>query len=274
MSVRPDVTLVNGAPADTVSALDRGLHYGDGLFETIACRDGRPRFLSLHLERLTRGCERLRMGAPDLAVIRREVETLAGGAGNSIVKLVVTRGDAQARGYAPAGNEVPTRIAFRYGSPPESDEPARVRTGQTRLGENPALAGLKHLSRLEQVLARAELRGGTESELLLFSSSGRLASGTMTNVFLVRDNRLITPRVDLCGVAGVMRQLVMREAWNAGIAVEERTVEAREIFEANEVFLTNARIGAQPVEMLDGRRLVVGTLTLRVRELIAQANDG
>jgi 4-amino-4-deoxychorismate lyase len=274
VSAGPEVTWVNGAPAATVAALDRGLHYGDGLFETIACRAGRPRFLALHLERLAGSCERLRINLPELASLRAEIETLAAGARNSIVKLIVTRGEAQARGYTPTERELATRISFRYAWSGESEEPARVRTSPIRLGENPQLAGMKHLNRLEQVLARAELRGGTESEALMFSSSGRLVSGTMANVFIVRDGRLETPRLDSCGVAGVMRRVVMQEAGRAGIAVAERVIEAREIFEANEVFLTNARIGVQPVAVLDGRTLAVGSLTQRMQELIAKAADG
>ena len=273
MSSRPEVTWVNGAPADTVCALDRGLHYGDGLFETIACRGGRPRFVALHLERLALGCERLSVATPDLASLRAEIEALARGADNSIVKLVVTRGEALARGYAPAGTEVATRIAFRYAWPADEGL-ARVRTGQMRLGENPALAGLKHLSRLEQVLARAELRGTNESELLLFSSSGSLVSGTMSNVFIAHDGRLATPRLDSCGVAGVMRRVVMREASKAGIAIDERAIDAREVAGATEVFLTNVRIGVQPVAALDGRMLAVGELTQRLQALVAQAEDG
>jgi 4-amino-4-deoxychorismate lyase len=275
VSLRPEVTLVNGAAVDTLSTTDRGLQYGDGLFETIGCSSGRARFLSLHLDRLSRSCERLQIAA-DLAAIRSEIETLASGADRSIVKMIVTRGPWQARGYSFTGSEVATRIAFRFPWPPEGDTSAgvRVRTAQVRLGENAALAGIKHLSRLEQVLARAELRGGSESELLMFSSSGRLVSGTMSNVFIVRGDRLVTPRLDLCGVAGVMRRVVMREAGSAGIVVEERVVEAREIFEASEVFLTNIRLGVQPVAMLDGRKLNIGALTHRLQELIAKAADG
>jgi 4-amino-4-deoxychorismate lyase len=272
VSTGPEVTWVNGAPADTLSTLDRGLQYGDGLFETIACRAGRARFLSLHLERLAQGCERLQIGA-DLSAVREEIETLARGADRSTVKMIVTRGPLQARGYGFTGNEVATRIAFRFPASATDEVAGTVRTAQTRLGENPALAGIKHLSRLEHVLARAELRTGTESELLLFSTSGRLVSGSMCNVFFVREGRLVTPRLDLCGVAGVMRRVVMREAAAAGIAVEERAVEAREIFEANQVFLTNVRIGVQPVAALDGRKLAIGSLTQRLQDLIERAAD-
>ncbi len=268
MSAAPEVVRVDGAPAERVSVLDRGLHYGDGLFETVACRAGRARLLPMHVERLLSGCQRLGILGVDAETVRAEIESLARGAGDSIVKVIVTRGELQARGYAPAGSETARRISLRYPWPAEDRQPARVRTAQMRLGENPALAGLKHLNRLEQVLARAELRGGTESELLLFSSSGKLVSGTMSNVFIVQDGRLVTPRLDTCGVAGVMRRFVMQQARAAGIAVEERSIEPRDVASATEMFLTNARLGVQPIGLLDGRALAIGRVTEQLQALI------
>jgi 4-amino-4-deoxychorismate lyase len=269
MSAGPEVVFVDGVPAANVSVLDRALHYGDGLFETIACRSGRARLLSMHVERLLSGCQRLGIPGVEAETVRAEIESLARGAGDAIVKLIVTRGDMQARGYAPAGSERARRIALRYPWPAEDRQPARVRTARMRLGENPALAGLKHLNRLEQVLARAELLGTSESDLLLFGSSGRLVSGTMSNVFIVQNERLVTPRLDTCGVAGVMRRFVMQQARAAGIAVEERSIEATEVAAAGEMFFTNARLGVQPVGVLDGRTLVVGRVTEHVQVLIA-----
>jgi 4-amino-4-deoxychorismate lyase len=269
VSTSPEVVLIDGAPAASVSVLDRAFHYGDGLFETVACRAGRARLLPMHVERLLSGCQRLGISGVEADTVRGEIESLARGAGDSIVKLIVTRGDMQARGYAPAGSEKARRIAMRYPWPAEDPQPARVRTAQMRLGENPALAGLKHLNRLEQVLARAEVRGTSESDLLLFSGSGQLVSGTMSNVFIVQDSRLITPRLDTCGVAGVMRRFVMQQARAAGIAVEERSIEASEVASATEMFFTNARLGVQPIVVLDGRTLSVGRLTEHLQTLIA-----
>jgi 4-amino-4-deoxychorismate lyase len=269
VSTGPEIVLVDGTPAASISILDRALHYGDGLFETIACRAGRARLLPMHLERLLSGCQRLAIAGVEAETVRAEIDSLARGAGDSIVKLIVTRGDMQARGYAPAGSERARRVALRYPWPAEDRQPARVRTARMRLGENPALAGLKHLNRLEQVLARAELRGSTESDLLLFGSSGRLVSGTMSNVFIVHDGRLVTPRLDTCGVAGVMRRFVMQQARAAGIAIEERPIEAPEVAAATEMFFTNARVGVQPIGSLDGRTLSVGRVTEHVQALIA-----
>ena len=268
-----DRVLLNGSDAQQVSPFDRGLHFGDGLFETIACRRGRPRFLTLHLERLQLGCERLGIETSALPDIQTEVRALAGEVDNAIIKVILTRGTALARGYQASGREKATRITFRYAWPTEtateSQVGVRVRTAQLRLGENRALAGLKTCNRLEQVLARGEWTDPGITESLLFSSSGKLVSGTMSNVFIVEGSRLRTPRLDLCGVAGVMRRVVLREAGRAGIAVEEAVLGVADVAMAEEIFLTNARMGAWPVRELDGRPLQPGPLTRQVQQILA-----
>lgn len=268
--------LVNGAPAGDVSVLDRGLHFGDGVFETIACLAGRPRFLALHLERLTRGCQVLGIPAPGARLLREEIEGLAAGAQRSIVKLIVTRGPAAVRGYAISGSERATRLTIRYPWPVEDPvlwrQGVSVRMAAVRLGENPALAGLKHCNRLEQILARNEPRAEEAAEALMLSRSGKLISGTMTNVFLVdgpaHAPRLRTPAIDCCGVAGVMRRVVWREAARAGLPVEESELWPADLASASEIFLTNARVGIWPVRRLGERTLLPGPLTRRLQELL------
>jgi 4-amino-4-deoxychorismate lyase len=277
MSADPDLVLINGqavlGQGPHLSVLDRGLHFGDGLFETIACVRRQPRFLSLHMQRLSSSCERLKIKLDDLKAIRQEVEHAASTTDVSLIKLIVTRGPAVARGYAWSGRETATRVLLRYAWPQEDataqHEGVRVGISAVRLGENPALAGMKHLNRLEQVIARSEVPAAEATELLLFSSSGRLVCGTMSNVFVIRDGRLITPRVDQCGVAGVMRRVVIRETEKAGLAVEEGTVSEADLDAANEIFLTNARIGIWPVRMVGTRTLPAGPITRRVQALIA-----
>jgi len=279
VSLEPEVVRIDGREARAVSALDRGLHYGDGLFETIACLEHRPRLLERHLARLEAGCRRLAL-ATDLAAVAAEVRELAAGAGRAIVKVLVTRGVATARGYGPSGTERPTRITLRYAWPEDdahlAQDGVRVRIAATRLGENPALAGLKHCNRLEQVLARAELRDAELAEALMFSSGGRLISGTMSNVFLVHQGRLATPRLDACGVAGVMRAAVLEAAAVAGIPAAEDALGAPELERAEEIFLTNALIGVRPVRELQGAPREVGAVTRALQAQLAAvlARDG
>jgi 4-amino-4-deoxychorismate lyase len=273
-ALAPGRVTVNGQPpVDGISPFDRGLHFGDGLFETIACKQGKARFLPLHLDRLARSCERLRIALGDVEPLRREVRAIAAEAGNALVKVIVTRGDAVARGYAWSGTEVATRVVFQYPLPPENASAVRdgiqARIARTRYGENEQLAGMKHLNRLEQVLARSEVPAEDAAELLVFSSSGFLASGTMSNVFLVQNGRLRTPRVDRCGVSGIMRRVVLREAAAIGLACEEASLTAADIEGAAEMFVVNARIGIWPIRSLDDRSFGVGTVTRRLQEHLA-----
>jgi 4-amino-4-deoxychorismate lyase len=252
---------VNGVEADHVASADRGLQYGDGLFETITCIDGRPRWLEWHLRRLRQGCERLGIGFHDFEALGTEIAARAAGSGRSILKLILTRGSALRRGYRPTGDEIPTRILSRHTWPPEpaartgsmADFPVAV--SGVRLGMNPRLAGLKHLNRLEHVLAQQELHGTAREEALMLSSAGDVISGTMSNLFLADEAGLSTPSLEHCGVAGVVRELVCAAAGRHGRPVRIRRIEAAELGLAREAFLTNVRWGVRSISELGGRAL-------------------
>lgn len=275
------LALVNGIAGGEVSLLDRGLHFGDGVFETIACLHGRARFLALHLKRLALGCRTLGFPPPADELLRQEVGRLAAAQDRAIVKLLVTRGRATVRGYAVSGREQATRVAIRYPWPVEDpvlqQQGASVRIAAMRLGENPALAGLKHCNRLEQILARSEPGAAEAAEALMLSRSGKLVSGTMTNVFLVdgpvHSPRLRTPAIDTCGVAGIMRRVVLREAARAGIMATECALWPADLAAASEIFLTNARMGIWPVGRLGERTLRPGPVTQRVASMLQPLLD-
>jgi 4-amino-4-deoxychorismate lyase len=273
MSAPAPCCWVDGQPADSVSVLERGLHYGDGLFETIAVLNGEARLLGRHLQRLATGCERLGLRA-EPAQIGAEVRAAAAEMPRAVIKVLLTRGRALARGYALSGAEIPTRIMLRYPWPAEdpaaAQAGARVRIATLRLGENPALAGVKHLNRLEQVLARREWSDPGIMDALMFSHSGDLVSGTMTNVFIVRDATLFTPRLERCGVAGVMRATVLALAAAGGVPARECALSAQDLGAAEELFLTNALIGIRPVRELEGAALPLGPLTRRLRAELAR----
>jgi 4-amino-4-deoxychorismate lyase len=259
-------TLVDGVPADAVPATDRGLQYGDGLFETIVCRDGRPRWLPLHLARLARGCGRLGIPAPPAGVLEREIHALAADAPACIVKLILTRGSARGRGYRPTGGERPMRVLARHPWLPAP--PAwRVGLSPVRLGENARLAGLKHLNRLEQVLAQRE-RPAELDEVVMQSHAGAVISGSMSNLFLVEGERLVTPVLEACGVEGVMRRRVLQAVAAAGWRAAIEAVSLERLRAADALFMTNVRIGVQPVERFEERGYSPGARLDRLRELV------
>ena len=276
MSADLELVRIDGKPAAVADAcvpvLERGLHYGEGLFETLACVGGQPRLLERHLRRLQLGCERLGFDPIDAATLAREVRELAAGTSRAVIKLLLTRG-AAARGYALTGRERTRRISLRYAwkaeDPARMEQGVRVRLATLRLGENPALAGIKHCNRLEQVLARREWSDPAIADALMFSRSGALVSGTMSNVFLVRESKLLTPLIDQCGVAGIMRGLVLEIAAANGISAEERRLEGADVAAAEELFLTNALTGICPVSELEGVRRAPGPLTRALQEKLA-----
>jgi 4-amino-4-deoxychorismate lyase len=277
----PVSVLIDGVEGGDICAFDRGLHFGDGVFETIACLHGRPRFLALHLERLANGCRALGFDPPAPQRLREEIERLAAGGERAIVKLIVTRGPATVRGYAVSGREQATRVAIRYPWPVEDpvlqQQGVSVRMAAMRLGENPALAGIKHCNRLEQILARAEPQAAVATEALMLSRSGKLVCGTMTNVFLLdgpsQSPRVRTPAIDLCGVAGVMRRVVLREATRDGMAATECDLWPGDLAAASEIFLTNARVGIWPVGRMEERTLLPGPVTRRLQSLLQPLLD-
>ena len=169
-----------------------------------------------------------------------------------------TRG-AGGAGYRPLADGKPVRIALLRPWPATND--AHYRDGITcdwstvRLARQPLLAGIKHLNRLEQVLAAAELARSEADDALVCDTAGAVIESVSGNVFLVRDGRLCTPALDQCGVAGVMREVVIEAAASTGIDVEETLLRRSDFAYADEVFLCNAIRGIVPVRRLGAIRL-------------------
>jgi 4-amino-4-deoxychorismate lyase len=259
--------LVNGVAGSQVAALDRGLQYGDGLFETVRCEQGGLRWFGRHLARLAAGCERLGIAMPDAAVLRAEAAVVAAGMPRALVKIIVTRGEARARGYRPRGDEIPTRIVSAYPWPAAPDAQFRAGLSPVMLGACPQLAGIKHLNRLEQVMAQRAADPGLH-EVLMRSPQGEVVCGSMSNLFLWQGRELLTPRLAACGVAGIMRALVLEAAPRLGLAVRVASISVAQAASARAIILTNVRLGLQPVHWYEGRRLEVDERGAQLQELI------
>ncbi len=267
--------LVNGRPT-ALDLADRGLAYGDGLFETMAASDGRIRWLDYHLERLQHGCQRLQIPPLDWDELRGEIAAACREHNRSVVKLIVTRGSGS-RGYKPPERAQPTRIlsisSWPEYPPKNYTRGISLRTLTMRLGENPALAGLKHLCRLEQVLAQLELRSGDADEGLMLDASGFVVGGTSCNIFMVRGSQIATPSLTRCGVKGVMRRVVLERAAQSSISVVERDLTLADLEQADEVFVTNALFGIWPVARLDERDIGLGAQTAALTRLLGYGHD-
>jgi 4-amino-4-deoxychorismate lyase len=249
---------INGQRRSTLSYRDRGLQYGDGVFETMRVQRRGIRLLEFHLDRLYRGCRRLKIQAPKILLMRRELERIAAGRREGVLKLMVTRGCGP-RGYRPSGRERATRIVTLGALPrPISTDAAkavRLRVCATRLSTNPSLAGLKTLNRLDSVLARSEWTDGRIWEGLMRDVDGNWVCGTMSNLFLRRGTVLMTPLLDRCGVAGVMRRWILQRAANLGLRRVERRIRWEDLQSAEEVFMSNAIVGVRSVRTIECARL-------------------
>lgn len=249
-------TLVDSRSMDRVPVDDRGLAYGDGVFETLRVFRGQPLFLQAHLERLALGCRRLAIAA-DLPALEADIRALAASDSESdaVLKVVVTAGSSS-RGYARDASAQPRIILQRrclesagMKSPPRA---LKLRYCQTQLATNPGLAGIKHLNRLEQVLARAELAADVD-EGLVCDLEGWVVEATAANLFAVIEGQLLTPPVDRCGIQGVVRRILLEEGARRGCPVEERRLSPEDLAAADALMLTNSLIQVAPVGRLENR---------------------
>ena len=235
---------------------DRGLQFGDGLFETIRRRrDGEIPLEALHLLRLESGLLALGFGkglANDVSLaVKRAMREEVGGDSTGI-KIVVTRGEGP-RGYASPDPITPAIYLSEF-DVPELDAASEIMIGEShvQLGHQPLLAGFKHLNRLEQVLARQSFADGWD-EALMFCQQGRLIEGCMSNVFVKLDGQWVTPELDVCGVAGVVRQWLLDNHEEITVAAIERS----SLLRCEGIVMTNSLTGVRPVGNLSGMQLSI-----------------
>ena len=258
---------------ESVADDDRGLAYGDGLFETMRAHRGDVPWWDAHWARLGRGAQRLRMPLPDEALVHEQATRLLDG-GDGVLKLIVSRG-AGGRGYAPTPNAEPT---WQLSTHPLPTPPRRgglyLRWCETRLAIQPALAGIKHCNRLEQVLARAEWQAAGAEERdaddgLMCSMEGDVVSATAANLFVLHGGLWRTPLLDRCGVAGVCRQWLLDNE-----RIEQVRLSVADVETADAIVLTNAVRGILPVARLGTRRWRRHPAVLEWQRRLAQAHPG
>lgn len=268
--------LVNGAAADSVAVTDRGLAYGDGVFRTLPVKQGNPQCWQWHYRKLAHDCAALALPCPGEEVLAAELARVSRQQGDCVVKIIVTRGSGE-RGYAPPASPRPTRIVMASALPRYPEEFARfgikLHLCRTRLAAQPRLAGIKHLNRLENVLARAEWNDTGVPEGLMLDEEENAIGGTMTNLFIVEGEALVTPDLSRCGVAGVTRERVLAAAARQGVACAIEKLKLERVLAAREVLLVNSVIGAWPVKELAGRSWRPGRHAARVQQWLDEQGD-
>ena len=271
------MVLINGKSGDKISVLDRGVQYGDGVFETIAYRHGVAEFLEQHLTRLKTGCKLLAINFEQMDLLRTELNTVFDTMSTepAVIKITVTRG-VGGRGYFSDNSAIPTRIisisAYPFHPEDYQRDGVRLRFCEQTLSVNSRLAGIKHLNRLEQVLARNEWDDPDIAEGMMSDEDNNVIEGTMSNIFIVEDDILFTPVVTRAGIAGVIRAQVIQLATRSGISVQERTITRQQLAEADEVFVCNSIIGIWPVSAISNKLYPVGFITQFIQKSLAESD--
>lgn len=248
--------LVDGQPHASIQPLDRGLAYGDGVFRTLRTAAGQPLWWADQFAKLSADCMALALACPDESLLHDEVRRVAeAGIGEGVVKIIVTRG-AGTRGYAYPHDCTSTRIVFSAPLPaharPDAPRDIAARWCDLKLGHQPRLAGIKHLNRLENVLARSEWHDPAVLEGILCDETGAVISGVMSNLLWMKNGALYTPDLQACGVAGVARTRILRASTRQGIATHIGLWQPDVILAADEVIICNSVMGVRRVAKLDG----------------------
>ncbi|MFO7604536.1 MAG: aminodeoxychorismate lyase [Gammaproteobacteria bacterium] len=259
---------IDGTENATLALYDRGMQYGDGVFETMRLQHGTIHMWEAHLSRLQSGCQRLNIKL-DTEVLRAQMQAITAQLDTGVLKLMVTRG-AGGRGYRTDPDTSPT-LGWLYTESP--DYPSRYYTEgvdvclcKTLVSRQPLLAGIKHLNRLENVMARQEWQDEFQ-EGLMCDESGNIIEGTMTNFFAVKGDILMTPSLSHSGVHGIMRQRLLDIAPQFGFKVAIRDIAVGDIQTVDNVLLSNSLIGVWPVRRIADMHY---SPSERLRQLVAQ----
>ncbi len=251
-------TLINGSPGTSVSIMDRGFLYGDGAFETLATINGRPVLLHQHLARLESACQLLKLHF-DAALVQKELfQLLQHASGCQIAKIIITRG-AGGRGYKPSAESIPTRIIQLFEpintNPVEESLGVCITVCQHRLSQSESLAGVKHLNRLDQVLASAEL-SEEFNEGLCLDIEGHVIEGTKSNLLVFKNGTALSPDLSLSGVKGIMLVEMSKLLAREGCSIRTAKLTIDDVLEADEVILCNSVFGVSPViKLIQGDRV-------------------
>lgn len=264
------ITLINGHECSTISIHDRGLNYGDGVFETIAIHDGVPLLWDLHWKRFVKACDRLSLNLPDKVILEDELGSLSDRIKNGVIKIILTRGSSE-RGYKPDIEQENTRIlSATLGSQGKKiRNDIEVYICEYVVYPEPQLAGIKHLNRLPQVMASID-RENNDKMGILCDNNNNLVEAISANIFIVANGVLQTPDLTEYGVEGVMREYILEQARMLDIQTKIKKLNQSCLQNAEEVFLTNSIIGILPVRKFINTTYDVGSITKKLMHAIYQ----
>jgi 4-amino-4-deoxychorismate lyase len=268
--------IINGLLDNSLNANDRSLLYGDGVFRTLLVQQGKPLHWTQHYNKLQHDCVSLGITCPTMQTLQDELAQLTFSCAEGVAKIIITRGSGS-RGYKPDINAVASRI-LSLSSIPKYPEDYRsngikLHLCTMRLAHQPRLAGIKHLNRLENVLAAAEWNDPAIPEGLMLDQNNLVIEGTRSNLFMLRNGILSTPDLSRCGVAGLQRDRVMELAAKHGLACTITDITMTDLQAADEIFIVNSVIGLWPIRELSGYHCKQFAVSLQIQEWLNTSYD-
>ena len=258
------IVLINGQEQSDISIYNRNVQYGDGLFETCVAKDNQILFWEKHLLRLEEGCERLKIKKIEESTWLKDIKKAFGLSAhkNCVIKLILSRGNSQ-RGYSYPSDIMPVRVVILSEMKKTLEKKSfSLEYAQSGYYSNPNLAGIKHCNRIEQILARATLK---EDEAIMLDENQNIISVTQGNIYIIFAQKLLTPKLDRCGVIGSRRSLILEIAKSIDLNVEERNISMTDVKNADEVFISNSIIGIQSVSSIENHQLPNRFLTDKIK---------
>lgn len=269
--------LINGSFDQTISVFDRGFSYGDGVFRTMKVRNGLPVSWPFHYQKLVADCAVIGIVCPSAELLMSDLQKLFENELFSedltqVAKIIITRGEGE-RGYAPPTITVPTRVVMKSGLPHYAksnyDKGVQLHVCDLRLAAQPKLAGIKHLNRLENVLARMEWREDAIFDGLLLDQAGNVIECTMSNVFARFGTELVTPDLSQCGVSGITRQRILGLGSVLGLDLVVRALNLEQLLQADEIIICNSLFGAFQVTQINHKIWPQQDLAVKIRTVVA-----
>ena len=266
------IVIINGEEQSNISVFNRNMQYGDGLFETCVAKDNQILFWDKHLSRLNIGCDKLKIKKIEESIWLEDIKKALSFSSkkNCIIKLILSRGNSQ-RGYSYPDDILPVRVVIVSEIiKSQSKQSFSLEYAQSGYHSNPNLAGIKHCNRIEQILARATMK---EDEAIMLDENKNIISVTQGNIYFIFGQRLLTPKLDRCGVIGSRRSLILELAKSIGLDIQEEEVSMIQAQKADEVFISNSLIGIQSVSSIEDCQLSSSSITDKIKRAFESATQ-
>jgi 4-amino-4-deoxychorismate lyase len=267
--------IVNGDFDQRISPLDRGFAYGDGVFRTMRVQGGIPVNWHLHYQKLVADCASIGIVCPSAELFISDIEQLfiqdIMRNEMSVAKIIVTRGEGE-RGYTIPAVTTPLRVIIKSQLPSYANHYSKggvnLTVCETRLAHQQKLAGVKHLNRIENVMARMEWRDESIFDGIMLDSDGNVIECTMSNIFARFGDTLMTPKLNTSGVAGVTRQQILALSKPLNLKVTEATMPLVQLLTADEIIICNSLYGVLQAISIGDKTWPIQSLANKLRTVM------